>query len=106
MSPVLKKIIKDELKLLKKLISLLENQYNLLTNVEKDIVEISKIAEQIDEEIKAIASLEIEKKNILQDKTLSTALDIVDGVKFSSPIKASPALRSATLFATIAWSPN
>lgn len=75
MSPVLKKIIKDELKLLKKLISLLENQYNLLTNVEKDIVEISKIAEQIDEEIKAIASLEIEKKNILQDKTLSSIIE-------------------------------
>ena len=75
MNPILKKIIKDELKLLKKLLNLLENQYNVLTAIEKDIVVISNIAEEIDETIKLIATLEIEKKNILQDKSLSNVIE-------------------------------
>ena len=75
MNPILKKIVKDELKLLKKLLNLLENQYNVLTAIEKDIVVISNIAEEIDETIKLIATLEIEKKNILQDKSLSNVIE-------------------------------
>ena len=75
MNPILRKIIKDELKLLKKLLNSLENQYNLLTSVEKDIVEISKVSEEIDDYIKAIATLEIEKKNVLQGKSLSILIN-------------------------------
>ena len=75
MNPILKKIVKDELKLLKELLKLLENQYNLLTSVEKDVVEISKVAEEIDGKIKEIATLEIEKKNILQSGSLSIIVE-------------------------------
>ena len=75
MNPILKKIVKDELKLLKELLKLLENQYNLLTSVEKDVVEISKVAEEIDGKIKEIATLEIEKKNILQNRSLSIIVE-------------------------------
>lgn len=64
------KIMKDEIELLEVLLNFLEKQYNLLTTVEKDIVEISKVAEEIDKVIKDIANLEIEKKNILQGKSL------------------------------------
>lgn len=64
------KIMKEEVQLLEMLLNFLENQYNLLTAIDKDIVIISKIAEDIDEVVKNIANLEIEKKNILQGKSL------------------------------------
>ena len=75
MNPRLFEIMKKELELLKILLNFLEKQYNLLTEVEKDIVIINKVAEEIDEVIKNIASLEIEKKNILQGKSLLKVVD-------------------------------
>ena len=75
MNSILKKIMKDELKLLKKLLNLLENQYNVLTAIDKDIVKISNLAEEIDETIKHIATLEIEKKKILEDRSLSSMVE-------------------------------
>lgn len=76
MNPRLFKIMKEEVELLEVLLNFLEKQYNLLTAIEKDIVIISKVAEEIDEVIKNIANLEIEKKNILQEKSL---LKVVEG---------------------------
>lgn len=76
MNPRLFKIMKEEVELLEILLNFLEKQYNLLTATEKDIVIISKVAEEIDEVIKNIANLEIEKKNILQEKSL---LKVVEG---------------------------
>lgn len=76
MNPRLFKIMKEEVELLEVLLNFLEKQYNLLTATEKDIVIISKVAEEIDEVIKNIANLEIEKKNILQEKSL---LKVVEG---------------------------
>lgn len=64
------KVMKEELKLLKTLLFLLENQYNLLIIPEKDIVKISKVAEDIDEVVLNIANLEVQKKNILQGNSL------------------------------------
>lgn len=75
MNQRLLKIMKEEIELLEVLLNFLENQYNLLTAVEKDIVVISKVAEDIDEVIKNIANLEIEKKNILQGESLSKIVE-------------------------------
>lgn len=75
MNLTLKNIMKNEFELLKVLSKHLDEQYNLLTALEKDIVQISQIAEQIDEIIKEIASLEMEKKNLLQGRSLSTIVD-------------------------------
>lgn len=78
MSSSLLKVMEEELEILKILLNLLEKQYNLLTGVEKDIVEISKIAEEIDVKIKQVASFEIEKKNILKNQSL---LSVVESYK-------------------------
>lgn len=75
MDSILFKIMKEEVELLEILLNLLEKQYNLLTAIEKDIVIISKVAEEIDEIVKAIANFEIEKKNILQGKSLLKMLE-------------------------------
>lgn len=63
-------IMEEEVKLLELLLNILEKQYNLLTQVKKDIVEISKVADEIDILIKKIATLEVEKKDRLQGKSL------------------------------------
>lgn len=70
MDSMLFEIMKEEVELLKILLNFLEKQYNLLTAIEKDIVLISKIAEEMDEVVKNIANLEIQKKNILQGNSL------------------------------------
>lgn len=95
MNSILKKIMKDELKLLKKLLNLLENQYNVLTAIEKDIVKISNLAEEIDETIKLIATLEIEKKNILQDNSLSSIVENSDDEEVKELYKETLSLLDA-----------
>lgn len=92
MNPILKKIIKDELNLLKKLLNLLEKQYNILTAIEKNIVEVSNLAEEIDETIKLIATLEIEKKNILQDRSLSSVIENSDDEEIKESYKETLSL--------------
>lgn len=95
MNSILKKIMKNELKLLKKLLNLLENQYNVLTAIEKDIVKISNLAEEIDETIKLIATLEIEKKNILQDNSLSSIVENSDDEEVKELYKETLSLLDA-----------
>lgn len=68
-------IMNDELNMLESLLKLLENQYNLLVDVEKDVVKISEIAEEIDNLIKEIAKCEMEKRQLLQGKSLAEVVE-------------------------------
>lgn len=70
MNQRLVEIMNKELRLLELLLNLLEEQYNLLVVKDKDVVKISQISEKIDENVKEIASLEIDKRNILGQKSL------------------------------------
>lgn len=84
MNPRLIKIMSEELNMLESLLILLENQYNLLVSIEKDVVKISQIAEEIDSIIKNIANYEIEKKQILQGRSLNKVVEEYNDEKISS----------------------
>lgn len=84
MNPRLIKIMSEELNTLESLLNLLENQYNLLVSIEKDVVKISQIAEEIDLVIKNIANYEIEKKQILQGKSLGEVVEKYNDEKVSN----------------------
>lgn len=64
-------IMEKEVKLLKSLLNLLKEQYNLLIDTNKYVVKISQMSEDMNEIVKKIANLELEKKQILQGNKLS-----------------------------------
>lgn len=67
MSPELKIVIYEEKNILKKLLDLLDEQYELLIN--KDVIKLDKIAEEIDLVAKELATLEIKRRNIVGSET-------------------------------------
>ncbi|WP_042275390.1 flagellar export chaperone FlgN [[Clostridium] dakarense] len=62
MSPELKIIIYEEKNILKKLLELLDEQYELLIN--KEVIKLDKIAAEIDLVAKELATLEIKRRSI------------------------------------------
>ena len=76
MNKRLKEIMKSELTMLETLLNLLDKQYNLLVSQEKDVVEVSKVAEEIDSKLRDIVDLEVEKKRILNNDSLSKIVEM------------------------------
>lgn len=65
MNSELKVIIFEQKKILQNLLKLLDEQYNLVLN--KDVIALGKIAEDIEEEGKKLATIEIKRRNIASE---------------------------------------
>ena len=63
MNPDIKVIIYEEKSILKKLLSLLDEQYDCIIN--KDVIQMDKIASKLDEASKELAKIEIQRRNIM-----------------------------------------
>ena len=63
MNPQIKVIIYEEKNILKELLSLLDEQYDSIIN--KDIIQMDKIAGKLDETSKELAKIEIQRRNIM-----------------------------------------
>ena len=63
MNPQIKVIIYEEKNILKELLSLLDEQYDFIIN--KDIIQMDKIAGKLDETSKELAKIEIQRRNIM-----------------------------------------
>ena len=63
MNPDIKVIIYEEKSILKKLLSLLDEQYDCIIN--KDAIQMDKIASKLDEASKELAKIEIQRRNIM-----------------------------------------
>ena len=63
MNPQIKVIIYEEKNILKELLSLLDKQYDFIIN--KDIIQMDKIAGKLDETSKELAKIEIQRRNIM-----------------------------------------
>lgn len=66
MNSELKVIIFEQKKILQNLLKLLDEQYNLVLN--KDVIALGKIAEDIEEEGKKLATIEIKRRNIASEE--------------------------------------
>jgi len=63
LNPQIKVIIYEEKNILKELLSLLDEQYDSIIN--KDIIQMDKIAGKLDETSKELAKIEIQRRNIM-----------------------------------------
>ena len=63
MNPDIKVIIYEEKSILKKLLNLLDEQYDFIIN--KDVIQMDKIASKLDETSKELAKIEIQRRNIM-----------------------------------------
>jgi len=59
----LKVVIFEEKNIIKNLLTLLDEQYNLI--IDKDVIKMDKIAKQLDESAKNLARIEIKRRNIM-----------------------------------------
>ena len=73
MNSELKVIIFEQKKILQNLLKLLDEQYNLVLN--KDVIALGKIAEDIEEEGKKLATIEIKRRNIASEEEFNTVWD-------------------------------
>ena len=72
MNSELKVIIFEQKKILQNLLKLLDEQYNLVLN--KDVIALGKIAEDIEEEGKKLATIEIKRRNIASEEEFNNTL--------------------------------
>lgn len=63
MNSQLKVIIFEEKNIIKNLLTLLDEQYNLI--IDKDVIKMDKIAKELDEAAKDLARIEIKRRNIM-----------------------------------------
>ena len=76
MSSELKVIIFEQKKILQNLLKLLDEQYNLVLN--KDVIALGKIAEDIEEEGKKLATIEIKRRNIASEEEFNNFIKNTD----------------------------
>ena len=76
MNSELKVIIFEQKKILQNLLKLLDEQYNLVLN--KDVIELGKIAEDIEEEGKKLATIEIKRRNIASEEEFNNFIKNTD----------------------------
>lgn len=63
MNSQLKVVIFEEKNIIKNLLILLDEQYNLI--IDKDVIKMDKIAKELDESAKNLARIEIKRRNIM-----------------------------------------
>ncbi|HBI92176.1 MAG: flagellar protein FlgN [Terrisporobacter othiniensis] len=63
MNSQLKVVIFEEKNIIKNLLTLLDEQYNLI--IDKDVIKMDKIAKELDESAKNLARIEIKRRNIM-----------------------------------------
>ena len=76
MNSELKVIIFEQKKILQNLLKLLDEQYNLVLN--KDVIALGKIAEDIEEEAKKLATIEIKRRNIASEEEFNNFIKNTD----------------------------
>lgn len=76
MNSELKVIIFEQKKILQNLLRLLDEQYNLVLN--KDVIALGKIAEDIEEEGKKLATIEIKRRNIASEEEFNNFIKNTD----------------------------
>ena len=76
MNSELKVIIFEQKKILQNLLKLLDEQYNLVLN--KDVIALGKIAEDIEEEGKKLATIEIKRRNIASEEEVNNFIKNTD----------------------------
>ena len=76
MNSELKVIIFEQKKILQSLLKLLNEQYNLVLN--KDVIALGKIAEDIEEEGKKLATIEIKRRNIASEEEFNNFIKNTD----------------------------
>ena len=76
MNSELKVIIFEQKKILQNLLKLLDEQYNLVLN--KDVIALGKIAEEIEEEGKKLATIEIKRRNIASEEEFNNFIKNTD----------------------------
>ena len=76
MNSELKVIIFEQKKILQNLLKLLDEQYNLVLN--KDVITLGKIAEDIEEEGKKLATIEIKRRNIASEEEFNNFIKNTD----------------------------
>lgn len=76
MNSELKVIIFEQKKILQNLLKLLYEQYNLVLN--KDVIALGKIAEDIEEEGKKLATIEIKRRNIASEEEFNNFIKNTD----------------------------
>ena len=76
MNSELKVIIFEQKKILQNLLKLLDEQYNLVLN--KDVIALGKIAEDIEEEGKKLATIEIKRWNIASEEEFNNFIKNTD----------------------------
>ncbi|HSQ88014.1 flagellar protein FlgN [Romboutsia sp.] len=74
MSPELKIIIYEEKNILKKLLNLLDEQHELVIN--KEVLKMDKIAQELDNTSKELATVEIKRRNIMgSESSMKTVIE-------------------------------
>ena len=76
MNSELKVIIFEQKKILQNLLKLLDEQYNLVLN--KDVIALGNIAEDIEEEGKKLATIEIKRRNIASEEEFNNFIKNTD----------------------------
>ena len=76
MNSELKVIIFEQKKILQNLLKLLDEQYNLVLN--KDVIALGKIAEDIEEEGQKLATIEIKRRNIASEEEFNNFIKNTD----------------------------
>lgn len=76
MNSELKVIIFEQKKILQNLLKLLDEQYNLVLN--KDVIALGRIAEDIEEEGKKLATIEIKRRNIASEEEFNNFIKNTD----------------------------
>lgn len=76
MNSELKVIIFEQKKILQNLLKLLDEQYNLVLN--KDVIALGKIAEDIEAEGKKLATIEIKRRNIASEEEFNNFIKNTD----------------------------
>lgn len=76
MNSELKVIIFEQKKILQNLLKLLDEQYNLVLN--KDVIALGKIAEDIEKEGKKLATIEIKRRNIASEEEFNNFIKNTD----------------------------
>ena len=76
MKSEIKVIIFEQKKILQNLLKLLDEQYNLVLN--KDVIALGKIAEDIEEEGKKLATIEIKRRNIASEEEFNNFIKNTD----------------------------
>lgn len=77
MNPELKVVIFEERKLLKNLLTMLDEQYDLIIN--KEAMKLDKIAKDLDEIAKDLARIEIKRRNIMgSDTSMQETIKVCD----------------------------